>query len=780
MRFVLAFLILSLAAPAVAGLNRPALENVLKSHCYDCHDDGSAKGGLDLLKLGDDLSDAEIMRRWTLVHDRVAAGEMPPKDKQQPDAAKRAAFLRNLAAQLDKADAARNEVVFRRLNRLEFENTLRDLLDLPNLDIKRSLPEDPTTHGFDTIGETLSLSKEQMMAYLDAVALVLDKALGPAERPKPRQWTIEKFQMGWKQARPMDQHGGGIVLMDSRPTGPTVLQLKDKPEGLYRFRFQLKTFQSPRPIIARFYAGGFLNDKAKGSRIIGFHEIRTGDNWTEMAFEVYLEDYATVRVAPYGLTEKPKEPETSDLPGLWLGKAVVEGPIVETWPPRGRRQLLGDLDPRTATEGDAIAALKRLGPLLFRRPLEPTELGPFADITRQALADGRPWIEAFRMGVTAMILSPGFLYLEETVGKDGLVSDFALASRLSYFLWKTAPDDTLIRLATAGKLREARVLDEQVARLLGDPRSERFVNDFTDQWLELNHLDATTPDEVLYPEFNDLLRESMLLEARLFFREMVVQNRPVRDFLSANWTMLNGILADHYGISGVTGTGFQRVSLPADSVRGGLLAQAAVLKTTANGTVTSPVLRGNFVLANILGRPVPPPPSNVPAIEPDTSGATTLRQVLERHRESKACAGCHQKIDPPGFALEVFDPIGGERAWYRASGPGRQLPTPVFLDRPYNQKPVRYRRGLDVDASGVTPEGTAFGGFREYKALLAREPEVMARTLSEKLLTYALGRGMGFSDRPHLAKIVEQAASNDYAFRSLIQEVVRSELFRKP
>ncbi|MEK6235528.1 MAG: DUF1592 domain-containing protein, partial [Planctomycetales bacterium] len=375
-----------------------------------------------------------------------------------------------------------------------------------------------------------------------------------------------------------------------------------------------------------------------------------------------------------------------------------------------------------------------------------------------------------------ILCSGEFLFLDEP--GDRVVSHYALASRLSYFLWSSMPDDELRLLAEQGKLDEPTILRAQVERLLGDPKSRAFTENFTGQWLDLRDIDFTSPDQNLYPEFDELLKISTVEETHRFFRELLESDLSVMNFIDSHFTFLNERLAKHYGVPGVRGQRFRKVQLPADSPRGGVLTQASVLKVTANGTTTSPVLRGAWVMENILGQRVPPPPSNVPSVEPDIRGAVTLREQLAKHRDSESCAVCHRQIDPAGFALENFDVIGGWRDKYRTLGEGER---PPFSQHPITFAWVRYRVGLPVDATGKTPDGQAFRDVVDFKRILLKEPRLIATSLTRKLATYSLGRRLGFSDRPDVAEIVDNVAlKNNYGFRSLIQEIVQSEMFRRP
>ena len=346
---------------------------------------------------------------------------------------------------------------------------------------------------------------------------------------------------------------------------------------------------------------------------------------------------------------------------------------------------------------------------------------------------------------------------------------------MSYFFWSSVPDAELLKLAASGELANPTVLDAQVERMLADSKSGSLNENFVGQWLRLREIDATSPDETLYPEYDELLRISMVEETQRFFAELIDKDLSIMNLIDSDFAILNERMAKHYQIDGVYGQAFRPVALPQDSVRGGVLTQASVLKVTANGTSTSPVVRGTWVLENILGRPVPPPPDGVAAVEPDIRGATTLREELQKHRDVESCNSCHRKIDPPGFALESFDVIGGYRDRYRSIGEGER---PGFSRDPITANWIRYRIALPVDCSGQLDDGRTFTDIREFKNLLLENETDFAVAMTRKLATYALGRRIGFSDRPEIEKIVDAARQRKLGLRSLIHELVQSEMFR--
>jgi hypothetical protein len=453
----------------------------------------------------------------------------------------------------------------------------------------------------------------------------------------------------------------------------------------------------------------------------------------------------------------------------------VEGPLLQDWPPPSRIRLVGNLNLAKGTLADAEAILTNLLPRAFRRPTGPADVAPFVQIVRTRMEKGDKFEPALRAALRAVLCAPEFLFLRE---KPGPLDDFALASRLSYFLWCSLPDETLFQLAQAGRLRNPEVLREQVERMLRDPGARRFTEDFTDHWLSLRDIDFTTPDKKLYPEYDARLHESILAETHAYFEQMLKENRPVSEFVASDWAMLNSRLATHYGIPGVTGQPIRKVSLPPGSERGGVLTQAAILKVTANGTTTSPVQRGVWVLDRLLGQPAPPPPGNVPAIEPDTRGATTIRQQLARHRDQESCAGCHRRIDPPGFALEAFDPIGGQRDRYRSTpGPGQHTKDRGQVALPGTNSFISLPLGLPVDQGDVMPDGRRFRNVIEFKQALLADRDQLARNVLEKLTTYATGTPPSRADKKAIESLVAETRTEGHRFRDLVHALIQSPLF---
>ncbi|MFM8273499.1 MAG: DUF1592 domain-containing protein, partial [Gemmata sp.] len=418
---------------------------------------------------------------------------------------------------------------------------------------------------------------------------------------------------------------------------------------------------------------------------------------------------------------------------------------------------------------DADRLLADFLPRAFRRPVSAETRRQYVAKVAERLTAGDCFELAMRWAYRAALCSADFLYHVEPPGK---LDDYAFAARLSYFLWNSMPDDALTAVAASGKLTDKQTLNKELDRMLRDPKAQRFIEDFLGQWLKLRQIATNDPDRKLYPEFSKYLQDSMLAESYAYFRELILSDLPASYLVKSDFAMLNEKLAVHYGVPGVAGSQVRRVPLPKDSVRGPFLTQAAVLKVTANGTTTSPVPRGAFVLERLMGQPPAPPPPNVPAVEPDVRGATTIREQLDKHRNDAACAACHAKIDPPGFALESFDVIGGQRARYRSLGTGDPAPRGVI--DPFIG--IGFKLGPQVDAGGVLPGGRAFDGIAEFQTLLAADAKLLATNLAKQFAVYSTGRGVSFADRDDIAGIV--AAADKRGVGSLIRELVASDLFR--
>ena len=549
----------------------------------------------------------------------------------------------------------------------------------------------------------------------------------------------------------------------------------------------------------RFLLGAPVFARGSEKPIYGFYSFPPGGpgKSTTIELETWIEKNYMIAIEPYGISDPQRYQRKSIAnytgPGLAVLKVTLEGPLVDAFPSPGHRLIFDgitrqEIPPRnpslrkkrwykpqfrivTSNENAAaLQSLKRVISTAFRRPATEADIAPYLKLCQDERTGGATLEEALRTTVIAVFCSPKFLYLHE---KPGQLDDDALAARLSYFLTRTSPDRQLLKLAASGRLTASpAVRRAETERLMNSPRFDRFLTDFTDNWLDLREMDFTAPDGKLYPEFDPYLRWSMPRETRAFLAELINSNLAVTNIVKSDFAMLNSRLAQHYGLPAVDGAKLRKVPLPAEHVRGGFLTQASILKVTANGTNTSPVTRGAWVLERILGETPPPPPPGVPGVEPDIRGASTLRQILKKHRNVASCNACHRKIDPPGFALESFNPIGGFRDRYRSLGKGDKVAEQV------RGRPVRYRLGLNVDSSCELPGGHRFDGFQQFRNHLAQDKARLARTLTRKLLTFATGRELGFSDREDVERIVKASAEGGYRIRDLFHLVVQSSIFR--
>jgi hypothetical protein len=824
------------------------VRDFLAANCFGCHDGATRKGNLDLTSLKPDWDDAKTFATWVRVHDRVRDGEMPPKGMPRPEEGARAGFLKALAAPMVAADEARarreGRAVWRRMNRYEYENTLRDLLGAPWLQIKELLPEDGEAYRFNKVGEALGVSHVQMSRYLMAAEHALREVMArdPARPADTTKRYYAREQRGFtshvefsqfntaseratfpllgnaadlpvlKREAPMtvgaadpakrELEAMGVVASTYEPLEIRFNQFKAPVDGRYKLRVNAYSFWAGPESEAKWWKPSrdnaspgrtrepvtlYAEIPPRQMRYLGSFDVRPEASVNEM--EVYLMKDETIRpdAARLFRSRPPnwRNPlaEKDGQPGVAFRWLEVEGPICDEWPGAGHRLMFGDLPVKKGAKGaveivsqnphaDAERLLRGFLRRAYRRPVAEEDVQRFLKLADTALKSGAGFADAMVTTYSGVLCSPAFVTLEE---KPGRLDDHALAERLSYFLWNSEPDAALRRLADQGALRKPAALRAEVDRMLGDPRAERFVSAFLDYWLDLRKVSNTSPDELLYADYylDDYLVESAEAETRRFFTELVRGDLPARNLVASDFVMINDRLAALYDLPGVEGSAIRRVALPPDSVRGGLLTQASVLKVTANGTTTSPVLRGAWIMERILGKPVPPPPASVPAVEPDTRGATTIRQQLDKHRTQASCNVCHAKIDPAGFALENFDVFGGWRDRYRALGEGEKAPG---IGK--NGQRFAFRYAQPVDPSGSLPDGRRFQDVRELKRLLLADERQIARNLAGQLIVFATGAPVRFGDRPKVEAILDRAASKGYGVKSLIQFIVESDLFR--
>ncbi len=808
--FVFIFSFSTLALAQTAELPKPT-RKFIQAHCADCHGAENKKGGLNFDTLSTNLDDPAVEAKWILAFDRVQRGEMPPPSEEKPPAKEQDAYsraLREFIIQHETAHRAPNgRVVFRRLNRVEYENSVHDLLAI-HTPLVGLLPEDTSSHGFDNVSEGLRLSSSQIDSYLLAADTALDAAI--TFRPQPK---VKNLHLAYLDDPRIKEHytkptgslnkdgsrfaqqcralpDGVAFFINGEPFGFTNLrEAHADAGGLYRIRLSAYGYQStgnPTVVAKMTVRSGF------SVRLAAAFDLPL-DKPRVCEVTVRLQENESLYVFGTGCDIAPDRKHCQDVgaetftgPGIVLQWLELEGPLLESWPPPSMKSVFGDLPinpiakPKrreiayevvsTNPNEDADKLIVSFASRAFRRPVTQQEASPYLELAHAALSEGGSLESALRRAYKAILVSPQFLFLQESVGKT--LDDYALASRLSYFLWSTMPDDELLKLASIGKLHDSGTLRAQTERLLSSPKAEAFTQNFCGQWLNIRAIAATNPDRQLYPEFDDLLQEAMVKETHLFFNEMLHNDLGIAALIDSDFSMLNRRLAEHYGIPGVNDEAFRKVSLPEGCHRGGLLTQASILKVTANGTLSSPVVRGAWVMKRILGREMPPPPADAGSIEPDTRGATTIREQLTRHRRSTSCNACHKYMDPPGFALENYDVIGGWRECYRTQGKGKEVKDPI------THRGMEYRLGAPVDASGELVDGRKFSNIDELKKLLLEQKEQIARTLVNNLITYATGAAVTFSDRAQVDKIMQRAKSHSYGLRTLVHEVVQSGLFQ--
>ncbi|QDU92895.1 DUF1592 domain-containing protein [Lignipirellula cremea] len=880
-RLLLGLIAWGVACQAGLAEEMPAtVSKFVQKHCVLCHAGDDAEAGLDLTALSTDLSSLEdeaTFARWVQLHDRVQRGEMPPpKETEAPAENERTLMLAQLGQALmryqSQQQRALGRVPLRRLNRSEYENTLRDLFDMPGLQVKEMLPEDSLLDGFDKASRALDISAVQLRKYLEAANFVLDEAIAHEARPM-------EFHKRFRRIGGLSAFGSATFPINNRQidpelidkihprTGPAIHLLEKIPHlensdsvgvltharpsfipevetfspfhsGFYRIRTSVWSFELNEGKMAPASRMQSLALTADG-RVLAYFDAPSMQP-QEHEIVVWLNASEILQLNPANLCGNFARYFNYVGPAVAIDYVDITGPLLEQWPPASHRRLFGNLPlaelpferdgkyPRqpaplvrksgsrpnhvdgaefqkyqsvwTAAaprpEADAARLLADFLPRAFRRPVPPEEIEVYVRIAQDHIRAGEFFEDAMRAAYCTALCSPDFLFLVEPAGlvspKDpNLLDSYAYATRISYFLWNSMPDEEMTTMVEQHRLGGANLV-EKVDRMLLDPRSDRFINDFLDQWLHLREIDFTSPDRRLYPEFRNDLRDAMLAETRAYFREMLEKDLGPTHLIDSDFVMINQRLAEFYGIPGVEGSAIRRVELPPDCPRGGLLTQASVLKVTANGTSTSPVKRGAWVLDRILGQRPQPPPPNIPAVEPDLRGTTTIREQLDKHRADATCARCHAKIDPPGFALESFDVIGRWRTQYRYAGdreikePSEQSGDPPLREEFLAVQPGQWhhvqnnvRLGLPVDASGETSAGEPFENIEDLKRLLARDEEALARNLVERLVLYGTGAPVTFADRAEVQRILDRSRDSGFGLRTLLHEILISGFFRR-
>jgi mono/diheme cytochrome c family protein len=776
------------AAPAAD----PALQATLATYCVTCHNERLQTGGLSLdgVRIADAPAHADV---WEKVIRKVRGGMMPPAGAPRPPAETRSALVTFLESSLDRAALASpnpGRPLAHRLNRSEYANAIRDLLDL-HIDPSAMLPADDSSGGFDNNADVLGVSPVLLESYLTAAERVTALALGDPKLPP----TGEVFRV--RQDASQDRHVEGMPI---GTVGGQAFDLTLPLDGQYQFEVRLfrtnlgtmRGLEYPHQLeiavdgervhLASFggdqeIAASSENPTTTGNDVDGRFTVRVplkaGPRHITIAFLEKTHALNTRRLQNYIRSSS----DTIDFSGYpHIDQIIFTGPFNPTGPgdtPSRRRIFIcrppspsGPRRDETVASSEELACATRILSTLARRAYR----GDFTaddqqvllDFFRRGRADGKTFESGIDLALRRLLASPKFVFRVERDPADvapGAVyalSDAELASRLSFFLWSSLPDDELLTLASRRRLRDPAALERQVRRMLADPKAQSLVDNFVGQWLQLRNLRNKQPNSHEFPDFDDNLRRALDTELELFFASILREDRNVLDLMTADYTFVNERLAKHYRIPNVYGSHFRRVTLT-DDTRKGLLGKGAILLVTSHAHRTSPVLRGKWVLENVLGTPPPPPPDVVPPFEEEAGAAKpkSVRERMESHRRNPACASCHRMIDPAGLALENFDATG---AWRTRDGG---------------------TRGTPVDASGQLVDGTRINGVVELRQALLREPATFVRTLTERLMTYALGRGLSATDMPSVRAIVRNAEKDQYRFSSIVLGVVRSVEFQK-
>lgn len=774
-------LALTIAATVEAALAATPFESTVRpfvtANCAGCHNAKLSSGSLNLTQFGTTAALRDNRETWDRVLERLRTGEMPPKGAPRPSAAEIAKVTRWLEAEFARQDAAMRpdpgRVTARRLNRYEYNNTVRDLL---GVDFRPAddFPADDFNYGFDNIADALSLSPMLMEKYLAAAQKIARAAIEPEPLPK----------------KPFVSHHANLS-----ETKVWVLRRKFAWDGDYDIRIAVPYLIEGRNDPGTLYVsldGGAPTKHPVGTEYInegkftefrthipaGLHEFRT---WVVRDVEAAIETDWKKEL------DRVQRLKTSDTRPEFAGRRR------DTSPPRTREEIAQKVTasrshyveyldvrgpynakpaplpdsyklvftcghtPDAHTDVCARSAIARVAERAWRRPLHPAETAKLMSFYRLARGRGEPVDKAVEVGLKAILVSPKFLFRIEShanptdPGTVQKLSSFELASRLSYFLWSTLPDERLMTVAKSGRLTRPEVLTAEVQRMLANPRSEALVDNFAGQWLHVRNLNTARPDPDKFRSFNEEVRDSMKQETRLFLLHLMRENRSILDMLTARYSYLNEPLAKFYGVEGVTGEEFRKVDMTS-TPRVGILTHGSVLTVSSYPTRTSPVLRGKWILETLLNAPPPPPPADVPALDETGVGITgTLRQQLEKHRANPVCASCHSRMDPLGFGLESFDAVG---RWRTHDGK------------------------VPVDSTGTLPNGRSFATPVELAEVLAEDKAAFTRCLTEKLMTFALGRAVIRSDKPVIDRIAKVVADNGYRFNTLIREIVMSEPFR--
>ncbi len=736
---------------------------LVAKYCLACHTGAKAASGVSLDKF---KTTAQVIKGrdvWDRVAENVSGGHMPPVGAPRPTQAERDKLSAWIQTTLSRADCDLKDpgrVTLRRLNREEYNNTVRDLFGV-NIRPADEFPSDDVGYGFDNIGDVLSMSPLLMEKYLNAAEKVSRAVI-----VLPESATMTKhFQAAQAAQTPGSGqvYGDGFRILASN--GELILNFDFPQAG--EFELRARAFQQR--------AG---TEAAKMSFRIDGKDIKTVDVtagayspanfFVRTSVPAGKHRYAVAFINDFYDSTTPPNPKLSKAEqkprdrNLIVENLEVVGPFgVKALPSEMQKRIVVATPSEETAAAWSAAARKVLKPLAgraYRRPVTNAEVERLVKCVTLAQNNGETYERGIQIAIQAALVSPNFLFRVEVDPRtsnpkaERLLNPYELASRLSYFLWSSTPDEELTASAAKGDLEKPAVLEQQIKRMLKDPRSKALSENFAGQWLMLRSLNNVSPNPDQFPTFNDTLRKSMRTETEMFFNAIVQEDRPILDFIDGKFTYLNEPLAKHYGIGGIAGENFRRVALTGDQ-RGGILTQASILTVTSNPTRTSPVKRGKWVLENLLGTPPPPPPPGIPELDKKGGPLTgSLRQRMEEHRKNPTCASCHARMDPIGFGLENFDAVG---RWRAKDGE------------------------FAIDASGTLPGGKSFNGPGQLKTILKGKKDLFVRCLSEKMLTYGLGRGLENYDRCTVDTIMKSVAKNNYRFSSLIAAVVESDPFRK-
>ena len=770
------FLFLALGVQADEVFKKDVLP-VLRKHCFKCHGAEKQKGKLRLDTLSLNFDRGKAAEYWHDALNQLNLGEMPPEDAPQLTDVERRTLTGWLTARLKAAAAARRSTggqgAMRRLTRYEYANTLRDLLGL-DLDYARDLPPEPTSaDGFKNNGQSLGMSAEQLEYYLQIAREAMEKAIVEGDAPRVVKARVEKSE----KVRRMK----GEVSNDLLPGGQFLARLNEFPrigEFLVRVHVRAKVPEEAGWPKLRVTVG-VRADVQAAAKTLAVADVKEGKQVLE--FRGRMEDFPLPGHNPKfpgvlvrllneyddgsGFLQRkakknaPPDPAVKTQSVIHVEALEFEGPLYKTWPPASHTRLIGKPSEGNE-ESRARVALEQFMTRAYRRPVTKVEVGRMFGLYQKVRPRAESFESAMREVLSLVLVTPDFLYLvEPTDTKRRVLNDYELASRLSYFLWSTMPDDELFALAKAGKLHDAKTLERQVSRMLADARSWQFVRNFTGQWLNLSGLKRVAVNPQFHAQFDDRLKDDMRLETQHFFAEVLRADASALQLIDSDFAMLNWPLAQHYGIDGPKGVAFERVSLKGVPHRGGLLTQGAILLANSDGEQSHPIRRAVWLLDRVLGTPPAPPPPDVPELDDQSPKLRNLsiRQKMEVHRKKAACANCHRDIDPWGIAFEEYDAVGAWRETWRVNP--RAKPQPV-------------------DALAELADGTALKGMAGLKQhLLAHETDRFAKALTEKLLAYALGRSLEFTDSKTVEALTRHFVKSDYRLRGLITEIVQSEEF---